>query len=387
MPSQVHPERRRVAARCAGKSGNAMEVCNALQAALLKSIGEPIVAVDKRARVLHVNDAACALVGKKIPCGKPIHKVVRLVDEHGQDLPVKDRPLLRVLRTGKRAESSTISIPKPNGKLVPVVITATPVVFGKKLIGAVVVFRDNSEEKRLDRAKSGFVSLAAHQMRTPLSIIRWYTESLLSEKMGPLTEKQKQTCEEIHRSNLRLIELIQWLLDVSRIETGVYKTPSVSIDTADAANDAVESVEPAAKKKETHIRVHLPSRAMHVWIDKEVFQIIVQNLLLNAIQYSPIGSTISLTMKSHGKDIAIAVRDRGIGVPQKQQSKLFDRFFRADNARHADPNGMGLGLYVVKSLVEANGGKIWFESKLHKGSTFYVSLPKKGNRSKHVSRD
>jgi signal transduction histidine kinase len=377
MPVKVHSSHR--VPKAHKKNGKALIVCNALQDTLLKSIGEPIIAVDKQARVIHVNDPARALIGKDIPCGKRIQDVVRLVDEHGHDLLVKDRPLATALRTGKRAISSTISIPKPNGRLVPVVITATPMMHGKKLIGAVVVFRDNSEEKRMDRAKSGFVSLAAHQMRTPLSIIRWYTESLLSEKTGPLNEKQRKTCEEIHGSNLRLIELIQWLLDVSRIEAGAYRTPSASIDAMAAANDALEIVVPAAKKKDIHIRVHLPSRVMQIWIDKEVFQIIVQNLLLNAVQYSPNGSEISFTIKPYGKDIAIAVRDRGIGVPPKQQSKLFDRFFRADNARQADPNGMGLGLYVVKSLVEANEGKVWFESKLHKGSTFYVTLPKKGN--------
>jgi PAS domain S-box-containing protein len=360
-------------------SGKILIECEELKDILCKSIGEPIIAVDAQARIVHANDPARALVGKDISYGKKIQNVVRLIDEHGHDIDVKDRPLATALRTRKRAITSSLSIPKPNGKLIPVTITATPMIHKGRLIGAVVVFRDNSEEKRIDRAKSGFVSLAAHQMRTPLSIIRWYTESLLAEKMGPLTEKQRETCEEIHNSDMRLIELIQWLLDVSRIEAGVYKTPSESVDIVPAAGDTVDGVLPAAKKKDIRIFSKLPDRPLPVRIEKSVFQIILQNLLQNAIQYSHGGSDVVFTLASQGQNALVTVKDHGIGIPSKQGAKLFDRFFRCDNARIADPNGMGIGLYVVKSLVEANGGKIWFTSKLNKGTTFYVSLPKKGN--------
>ncbi len=256
------------------------------------------------------------------------------------------------------------------------------VVFDKKnrpykMIG---VNFDVTEEKEIDRAKSEFVSLASHQLRTPLTAINWYTEMLLEDN-DRISEEQRSYLEEIHTSNQHLVGLVNSLLNVSRIEVGSLMISPEKINLVELVNDVIRfhKVIIGSKKIKFYRRIakNIPLKFS---ADKRLLGIVFQNILSNSINYTPDGGSIhlSLSLDRSKKNIVFKVTDNGYGIPKNQQAKIFTKLFRADNAQKIDTSGTGLGLYIVKSIVDKSGGKIWFESAENKGTSFYVSFPLKG---------
>ncbi|OHA65219.1 MAG: hypothetical protein A3D64_02325 [Candidatus Wildermuthbacteria bacterium RIFCSPHIGHO2_02_FULL_49_9] len=234
-------------------------------------------------------------------------------------------------------------------------------------------------EVLVNRMKSDFLSLAAHQLRTPLSAIKWTLHMLIEGEMGKLTKKQGEFLSKTQTSNERLIRIVNDLLDVTRIGEGQYLYKQKLVSLEDIVRRAVESYQEEARRKKLKIvLVKPPDSLPPVFADEEKLQLAVQNLISNAVQYTRQGPAAAIEVKisqNANRDIEVAVQDTGIGIPDKQQARVFERFFRASNARRVDTEGSGLGLYLVKNIVEAHGGKVWFVSKEGKGSTFTFSLP------------
>jgi PAS domain S-box-containing protein len=247
-----------------------------------------------------------------------------------------------------------------------------------KIVGVNI---DITDEKEIDKAKSEFVSLASHQLRTPLTAVNWYTEMLLMGDGGKISEEQKSYLEEIHSSNRHMVDLVNSLLNVSRIELGSLMIDPDNIDLVVLTNEIIKRhriiIDSKKIKFSSKFSKKLPNKFL---ADKKLLGIIFQNVLSNAINYTPDKGSIflSIDVDDKIKNIVFKVSDTGYGIPKGQQDKIFDKLFRADNARKIDTNGTGLGLYIIKSIVDKSGGKIWFESSEGKGSTFYVSLPIKG---------
>jgi len=246
--------------------------------------------------------------------------------------------------------------------------------------------RDMTEEKNIDRAKSEFVSLASHQLRTPLSTINWYTEMLLSEEVGKLNEDQKEFTSEIYKGNQRMVDLVNSLLNVSRIELGTLAVDPKPTNLINQANSVLNEIKPLIAKKKLKVVKNFGKNIPQVNLDDKLMRIVWQNLLSNALKYTPAKGQITITVSKDKSNIKIEVRDTGFGIPKNQQDKIFTKLFRADNVKEKETDGTGLGLYIVKSVIEQFGGKIWFESEENKGTTFFINIPIKGVQPKEGTR-
>jgi signal transduction histidine kinase len=275
---------------------------------------------------------------------------------------------------------------RKNGELFPVSVDSSPIILNGKSVGAIVVFRDITQEKQIERAKSEFVSLASHQLRTPLTSIGWYSELLMGAEAGPMTEEQREYTKEIYAANKRMIQLVEALLNVSRIELGTFSIEPTEVDLMTIAHETVDDMAAPIARKNLHIDQDYEPQSINMIVDSNLMRIILQNLFSNAVKYTPPNGTVKCKIRIVGDKVVISVTDSGIGIPKEVQSKIFDKMYRADNARIADPDGNGLGLYLVKSIIDNSGGIISFVSEEGKGSTFSVSFPKTGMISRSGQR-
>lgn len=264
------------------------------------------------------------------------------------------------------------------------------------------IAQDITKHKELRKAKTDFVTLASHQLRTPLSIIKWYIDFLLCGDAGELMPDQKKYLEQVYKSNERLIELVNALLDVSRIDVGTFSIEPEPVDIIPLAEEAIKRVRPEMMKKKINLDKHLAELPI-VNADPRLTKIVFVNLLSNAVKYTPEGGRIQFMIKKTETDIWIKVSDTGVGIPRAQQAKIFTKLFRAENAKRLESVGTGLGLYIVKAVIEKSGGKIWFQSpaldllmeneqktlsidKKNLGTTFNITIPLKGMRAKQGTK-
>ena len=239
-----------------------------------------------------------------------------------------------------------------------------------------------SSNKDIDKAKNDFVSLASHQLCTPLSAINWYSEMLIAGDAGKLSDEQKEYAEQIYQSNRRMIILVNALLNISRIDLGTFSIEPEMVDLTIIANEVLKDLPPVFRKKKVNIIKKYSEKLKKVNVDPNLIRIIFQNIVSNSIKYTPEGGTITLEISPHKDKLLISIIDNGCGIPKEQQAKVFTKLFRADNVRRLETDGTGLGLYIVKAIVEKAGGKIWFESEEGKGTKFYINLPISGMKKK-----
>lgn len=255
-------------------------------------------------------------------------------------------------------------------------VTISPLVKKEERTGTLIVLHEVTREKMIERMKTEFVSLSAHQLRTPLSAIKWTLRMFLDGDLGKATKEQKSFIEKIYHSNERMIFLINDLLNVSRIEEGTYVYKAALSDIEPIINSVIASYKEEIKRKKIKVEIKKPEEKLaQVRIDAEKIQLAFQNFFDNAIRYNGPGGTITVYLKNNERQIEVAVEDSGIGIPKDQQKRVFDRFFRAANVIKEGKDGTGLGLYITKNIIEAHGGKVWLESEENKGSTFHFSLP------------
>ncbi|MCB0195115.1 MAG: PAS domain-containing protein [Anaerolineae bacterium] len=235
----------------------------------------------------------------------------------------------------------------------------------------------NAELRHLDEVKSTFISVAAHELQTPLSSINGFIEMLLDEVYGPVNDEQKEALDIVQRSATRLINIIKNLLDVTRIEAGRIELALRPTDLTELIELVAAEFRPQIEAKQQNLTVQFQPNLPFVLCDHTRTIQIVGNLLSNAIKYTPSKGSITLNTelaKAEGF-LKITVKDTGVGMSQEDQAMLFKRFFRAESANVTGENGTGLGLYITRSLVELHGGQIWAESELWRGSAFHVTFP------------
>jgi len=247
----------------------------------------------------------------------------------------------------------------------------------KKIDDATKELRKNNEKlKALDEAKDEFVSMASHQLRTPLTTIKGYLSMVLEGDAGDITPTQKDMLGQALFSSQRMVYLISDLLNVSRLKTGKFLIEPKNIYLPDVIETEIDQLRDGAKSKELTIEYIKPDSFSHVMLDEMKIRQVIMNFTDNAIYYTKPGGTITVGLKETSKSIEFTVTDDGIGVPKEQQHKLFAKFYRAENARKARPDGTGLGLFMAKKVIIAQEGSIVFKSKEGKGSTFGFSFPK-----------
>lgn len=258
-----------------------------------------------------------------------------------------------------------------------------------RVVGVLLIFHDINDLKEADQMKSDFVSVASHQLRTPLTAIKLFTEMLASGQMGILKKDQKEYLDNIQESSERMIKLVNDLLNVCRIESGRLSVNPEPLNFVDFVNNIINEISPLTEEKGVKIKFVHPKKIKEISLDKNLIRQVIQNLIVNSVKYSPekAGVVKVVLDAKNEKYLQMAVSDNGIGIPEKVQKRIFEKFFRADNATKTDTSGTGLGLYVSKMIVKASGGRIWFESKKDKGTTFYVNIPWRGMNIKKGDRN
>ena len=336
--------------------------------AIIENFPEGLLFFDKENKLSSINPRACrifkvkptGLIGKEINDLLKIPSLAVLLKILGEEIERTFRKELK-LKDGLALEVSSIEVMREEEK-----------------VGTLVVLRDITREKLIERMKTEFVSIAAHQLRTPLSAIKWTLRMILDGDIGKVPKEQGEFLEKTYSSNERMIRLINDLLNVTRIEEGRFLYNIKKQDIIKIAQKVVDPLRGIAKRKGLHFEFQKPDREIpEPKVDPEKMSLCFQNLIDNAIHYTNPGGKVEVSIKylKDKKAILISVRDTGIGISKDQQQRVFSRFFRAANAIRAETEGTGLGLFIAKNIVEAHGGKIWFESVESKGTTFHFTLP------------
>jgi len=237
------------------------------------------------------------------------------------------------------------------------------------------VIRDVTQSKEMKNAKLEFVSLASHQLRTPLTSVRLATELLLRGVGGSLDSQQNKYLQEINNSANLMSNMIRDLLNVSRVEMGTITIKLEPLNLVNNFNQIIEELQLQVKAKNLNLTKDYSSNLPTVFFDHQILRMIFENILTNAICYTPANGSINIKVSPEENSVLLSISDTGCGIPESNKEQIFEKQFRAETAKEINPNGNGLGLYIVKSVAEKAGAKIWFESKEGQGTTFYVSIP------------
>jgi len=339
---------------------------------ILRGMSEGVLFVDEKGRILVANDALRQFlslpptVAKRTPL-----EIIRNAE--------LEEAIQKVLREGKTI-SFELSLPSPLGKTFEVnVVGIVPSkdemgAEGEGVRGAIAVFHDKTRLKELEKIRQDFVANVSHELRTPLTTIKGYVETLLE---GALKEEVAfQFIQVIKRHTDRLTKIVEDLLTLSKIESKEFQLKREEISAARLMEEVIHLVKGEAERK--NIRLSLSEVHPNLFLlgDPYYLEQILINLLDNAIKYTPEGGEIILSVKERPPDeVELSVKDNGIGIPEEDLPRIFERFYRVDKGRSQELGGTGLGLSIVKHLAHAHGGKVWAESQLGKGSTFYLTLP------------
>ncbi len=287
--------------------------------------------------------------------------------------------LWKTIKKEKKAYTGELKNRNKNGEFYDALLSISPMLDRNGEVSFFVgIERDITKEKTVDRMKTEFLSLASHQLRTPLSATRWFCEMLLIGDMGQLTEPQKDVIKDMYESNSHMIELVNTLLNISRIESGRIVIEPEPTQLNKLIQDVLKEIQPQMDAKKQHCEVKVSREIKKTNLDPKLIREVYKNLLTNASKYSPEKGKITVQVEVKGETILSTILDNGYGIPEKDKARIFKKFFRADNIISKQVEGNGLGLYLVKAIVESSGGEIWFESKEKKGTKFFFTLPKRG---------
>ena len=334
-----------------------------------------IIITDPKAKILYANEAVTRVTGYF-----PEEIIGKTPNLWGGLMP---KPFYikfwKRLLEEKKPFIGEIRNRRKNGETYYAEIRVTPVLsrFGKVKF-FVGIERDITKLKEIDKIKTEVISLTAHQLQNSPAVIKMYTDSLLDGIAGKLNEKQTEYVEEISNANENNIHLIGALLNITRLELGTFHHQEELTDISKACKSVISILRPAIYEKQLKVISNCDERLKKMLIDRASFEIILHNLLSNACKYSHEKGEIHITVspkKGSNSRFLLTVQDSGLGIPKAEQSRVFTKMFRAGNARMFDPNGTGLGLYMVELILKQLRGSIHFESAEGKGSTFYVTFP------------
>jgi len=328
--------------------------------AILNSTPDPVLVTDASNRLILANPAAGHVFGVTIRRGErpDFEKTI-----HNDGL----RDLLQASAT----ERHSAEISTSDGKTY--LAMASPMTAEGKTVGRVCILRDVTQLKEIDTLKSDFVSTVSHDLRSPLTLMRGYATML--EMAGQLNEQQKNYAHMIVQGVDNMAKLVNNLLDLGRIEFGVGLQVD-SIPVLDILERVTGSLQMQAKQKGISLGVELPRDLPHaIEADEALLHQALYNLVENALKYTPEGGEVTIRLQTDPSDLTFAVQDSGIGIPEKDLPRLFEKFYRGTNREALAQRGTGLGLAIVKSIAERHGGNVRVESELGKGSTFYLQIP------------
>ncbi|GEM_PF-1010083 len=346
--------------------------------AIVANFTDPIIVLNKDYKISVINPAA--------------RRVFKMTEQDlGQPVAMADKFSMsnfsRIIKRGFRInqikENAEVLefapeeiIFEENGQeLIFKAITAKVLSADGERLGIMKIFYDLTREKMIDRLKSEFITIAAHQLRTPLSAIKWIINMILQGDAGRLNLEQQEMLGKGYASNERIIRLVDDLLNVSHIEEGKFGLDFKKNDFQSVLDTSLANVLGLAEKNKQQVIVKKPESLPAVFIDKGRMIMVMQNLLANAIKYSPPGEKIEVEIAADKKNLEVKIKDQGVGIPQKDLPKIFSKFFRAANVIKMETEGTGLGLFIVKNIIEKHNGQIKLTSVEGKGTEVVFSVP------------
>lgn len=361
------------------KRASAVQQEKAKTEALFASIGEGIIATDVHGKIIRVNQVAAEVLGckKKDLIGRWFPEVVVAIHADGTVMDNIERPITKAVVRGETVSERLLYMTN-EGRTMPVFVTVSPVLLHGRPAGAIQVFRDISVEIQSEKLKTDFISIASHQLRTPLSAISLYSQMLGDGMAGPLNKQQQTFIETTLAATKRMNELISTLLNITRIEAGSIAVEPTDVELLQLLRELMVEFAPQAANKQINLRFKPSQEKPVINSDPLLIREVLANLVSNAIKYTPDEGRVTVHMEQKGKNVIISVQDTGYGIPLASQQYIFTKFFRADNIIGQDVSGTGLGLYLTKTIVENLQGELWFDSIENKGTTFFVSLPMLG---------
>lgn len=237
------------------------------------------------------------------------------------------------------------------------------------------IIRGVDQVARANKMKTEFVSVASHQLKTPLTEMSWQIELLTSKFSDGLSEKQQELIAQITHSSQKMKRLVADLLDVARIDQGQLAFDNGLIDLCGIVREAVAGQQAFADSSKVKLQLSCPVKSAKIFVDKKRIAVVLDNLLSNAIKYTKAGGMVEVMLEKGDNMIQVCIRDNGVGIPASQIGNIFQKFYRSDNSAKNDTDGTGLGLYIAKNIIEQSNGKLWFHSIENVGSEFYFSLP------------
>jgi PAS domain S-box-containing protein len=366
---------------------------------ILNSAGEGIYGLNCQGKITFVNPAAARMLGYGVKelINQFMHEIVKHSRADGVRYFLEDNPIYATLQDGTVQHITDDIFYRRDGSKFPVEYVSTPIREQKTIVGAVVIFKDITERQIIERMKDEFVSVVSHELRTPLTSIRSALGLLARGSLNNQPEKSQRMLEIAFDNTNRLVRLINDILDIERINSGKVTMHKQICNAADLMIQAVDEMRAMAEKAEIHLE--LTPASVQLWADPDRIIQTITNLLSNSIKFSPPGSTVCLSIeleqegevkkvedveenKLENKFITpptsyllFQIKDQGRGIPEDKLETIFDRFQQVDASNSRHQGGTGLGLAICRSIIQQHGGKIWAESTLGKGSTFYFTLP------------
>jgi len=338
--------------------------------AVVNSIAEGLIVLDKNNCILHINPTAERLLGIDTKLrGLEIGTAIKDYEMYA----AIEKSQARVDRY--ETHSFEVALNRGEQQIILKMLASPFLDDERQLLGTVYVIEDITEAKKIERMKSDFVNLVSHEFRTPLTSIRGFVQLILDGKVGSISPVQERSLTRVLRQARRLEALINDLLDVSRIESGRIEMKQEVVSLVDVATQRIEELKPQADERKITVELIEPDSLPNVMGDSERIGQVFTNLIGNAIKFTPEGSNVTVKLRPEGTYILVQVIDTGPGIPIDKQEKIFDKFYQLSEVQTRQQGGSGLGLSIVKSIVESHGGRVWVRSQEGKGSDFRFILP------------
>jgi two-component system phosphate regulon sensor histidine kinase PhoR len=335
--------------------------------AVLGGMVEGVVAVDGRERVIHMNGPAAEILGAdpEESLGKPLGTVTRV-----REIP---DVLSDTLRSGV-PRSREIHLPDASGTRMLEVHSAPIHGAVREGVGAVIVLHDVTELRRLEGVRRDFVANVSHELKTPLTVVRATVETML-EDPGMDPDTRSRFLRKMSLQSDRLTSIVTDLLSLARIESGTGGPDLEPLDLREPARESFRALGPSAEARRVRMEIELPERTVPVRGDRASLRLALDNLLDNAVKYTPPGGHVRMRLAARGGEAVVEVEDTGIGIEPRHGERVFERFYRVDKARSRDLGGTGLGLSIVRNAMVIHGGRVDYESSPGTGSVFRLTLP------------
>ena len=358
--------------------------------AIMNNLVDGIIEYDESSRIILMNPEAERLLGVTFSEIENVAIVPNIVKQrpHLAALvevmyPVHAPQVSHIENSGGRAKIMKIQTSKPERNLEVTMLQVLDQ--DRKTIGFMKILHDITKEVLLEKMKVEFVSVAAHQLRTPLSSMKWAINMLLKGDYGEFATIQKNVLKKLDQSNQRMIILINNLLQAARIEEGRFMYKPVVADIYQIIQSVLVNIKEMSKQKEIKIVLQEQKKKLpKIFVDIEAIKLVLQNILENAVSYTSPGGTVTISITPLKTKIKVTIQDTGIGISEDEEGRVFTKFFRGQRAIRLKPNQSGFGLFIAKNIIETHGGKIWFTSKENKGTTFYFTLPFKKRKNGRI---